>query len=196
MGGVGQGTNSRGTNYQRAMVKTMRRGGVILGLSLTMAVPAGAQEQTPEQKLAALGIALPAVDAPIANYVKAVRSGSLLFTAGHGPCGTLTKDQIGKVGGTLSVDQGAAAARATGVCLLATLRAELGSLSRVRRIVKVLGMVNSAPDFPDHPKVMNGFSDLMVAVFGERGRHARSSVGVAALPGDMAVEIEMIVEVD
>jgi len=186
--------NCQGANCQRT--KTMRWGVMILGLALTMAVPVGAQEQTPEQKLAALGITLPAVDAPVANYVKAVRSGSLLFTAGHGPCGTLTKDQIGKVGGTLSVEQGVAAARATGVCLLATLKTELGSLSRVRRIVKVLGMVNSAPDFPDHPKVMNGFSDLMVAVFGERGRHARSSVGVAALPGDMAVEIEMIVEVD
>ena len=87
-------------------------------------------------------------------------------------------------------------ARATGICLLATLKAELGTLSRVRRIVKVLGMVNSAPTFTEHPKVMNGFSDLMVAVFGERGKHARSSVGVAALPGDMAVEIEMIVEVE
>jgi enamine deaminase RidA (YjgF/YER057c/UK114 family) len=180
------------------MVKTKRWGGVILGLALalTMPVPVGAQEQTPEQKLAALGITLPAVDAPVANYVKAVRSGSLLFTAGHGPCGTPRKDQTGKVGGTLSIEQGAAAARATGVCLLATLKAELGTLSRVRRIVKVLGMVNSAPDFTEHPKVMNGFSDLMVAVFGERGRHARSAVGVAALPFDLAVEIEMIVEVD
>ena len=178
------------------MVKTMRVRGVILGLALVTAMPAAAQEQTPEQKLAALGVTLPAVDAPVANYVKAVRSGQLLFTAGHGPCGTLTKDQIGKVGGTLSIEQGAAAARATGICLLATLKAELGTLSRVRRIVKVLGMVNSAPAFTEHPKVMNGFSDLMVAVFGERGKHARSSVGVAALPGDMAVEIEMIVEVE
>lgn len=194
MGEGCQGTKFQGTNFQGT--RTMRWGGIILGLALASAVPVGAQPQTPEQKLAALGITLPAVDAPVANYVKAVRSGSLLFTAGHGPCGTLTKDQIGKVGGTLSVEQGAAAARATGVCLLATLKTELGTLSRVRRIVKVLGMVNSAPGFTEHPKVMNGFSDLMVAVFGERGKHARSSVGVAALPGDMAVEIEMIVEVD
>jgi enamine deaminase RidA (YjgF/YER057c/UK114 family) len=168
----------------------------VLGLALALVVPAAAQDQTPEQKLAALGVTLPAVEAPIANYVKTVRSGNLLFTAGHGPCGTLTREQIGKVGGTLSIEQGAAAARATGLCLLATLKAELGTLSRVRRIVKVLGMVNSAPGFTEHPKVMNGFSDLMVAVFGERGKHARSSVGVAALPGDMAVEIEIIVEVD
>jgi enamine deaminase RidA (YjgF/YER057c/UK114 family) len=168
----------------------------VLGLTLALVVPAAAQEQTPEQKLAALGLTLPAVEAPIANYVKTVRSGNLLFTSGHGPCGTLTREQIGKVGGTLSIEQGAAAARATGLCLLATLKAELGTLARVRRIVKVLGMVNSAPSFTEHPKVMNGFSDLMVAVFGDRGKHARSSVGVAALPGDMAVEIEMIVEVD
>jgi enamine deaminase RidA (YjgF/YER057c/UK114 family) len=165
-------------------------------LLMIAAQPALAQEQSPEQKLAALGVTLPAVDQPIANYVKVVRSGNLLFTSGHGPCGTLTKEQVGKVGATLSLEQGARAARDTGICLLATLKAELGSLSRVRRIVKVLGMVNSAPTFTEHPKVMNGFSDLMVAAFGDKGRHARSSVGVAALPGDMAVEIEIVVEVE
>jgi enamine deaminase RidA (YjgF/YER057c/UK114 family) len=161
---------------------------------LGLARAAGAQ--SPEDKLKALGITLPTPDSPVANYVKAVRTGNLVFTAGHGPCGVLAPDQKGKVGGTLTVEQGAATARATGICLLATLKAELGSLSRVKRIVKVLGMVNSAPAFTDHPKVMNGFSDLMVEVFGERGRHARSSVGMAALPGDMAVEIEMVVEVE
>ena len=155
-----------------------------------------AQDQTPEQRLASLGITLPAPDRPIANYVKAVRSGNLLFTAGHGPCGTLSAGQKGKVGADLSVEQGARAARETGICLLATLKAEVGDLSRIRRIVKVLGMVNSAPSFTDQPRVMNGFSDLMVAVFGDRGRHARSAVGMASLPGDMAVEIEMIVEVE
>jgi enamine deaminase RidA (YjgF/YER057c/UK114 family) len=165
-------------------------------LALASVHPVAGQEQTPEQKLAALGVTLPAVEAPIANYVKVVRVGNVLYTSGHGPCGPLTPDQKGKVGGTLSIEQGAATARATGVCLLATLKAELGTLSRVRRIVKVLGMVNSAPSFTEHPRVMNGFSDLMVAVFGDRGRHARSAVGVAALPGDMAVEIEMIVEVE
>ena len=155
-----------------------------------------AQEQTPEAKLAALGISLPVVDKPIANYVKAVRTGNLVFTSGHGPCGPLQPDQKGKVGTDLTMEQGAAAARATGICLLATLKAELGSLSRVKRIVKVLGMVNAGPAFADQPKVMNGFSDLMVAVFGDRGRHARSAVGMASLPGDMAVEIEMVVEVE
>ena len=157
---------------------------------------ARAQEPTPEAKLAALGITLPPVDKPIANYVKAVRTGNLVYTSGHGPCGQLQADQKGRVGTDLTIEQGAAAARATGICLLATLKAELGSLSRVKRIVKVLGMVNASPAFADQPKVMNGFSDLMVAVFGDRGRHARSAVGMASLPGDMAVEIEMVVEVE
>ena len=168
----------------------------LVGLLVASAPDAGAQEQTPEAKLAALGITLPSVDKPIANYVKAVRVGNLLYTSGHGPCGQLQPDQKGKVGSDLTIEQGAAAARATGVCLLATLKAELGSLSRVKRIIKVLGMVNATPAFADQPKVMNGFSDLMVAVFGDRGRHARSAVGMASLPGDMAVEIEMVVEVE
>lgn len=169
--------------------------GVAMMLAMIPGV-ASAQPQTPEDRLVALGITLPVPDTPIANYVKAVRVGNLVYTSGHGPCGTLQPDQKGKVGGNLTIEQGAATARATGICLLATLKQELGSLSRVRRIVKVLGMVNSAPAFGDQPKVMNGFSDLMVAVFGDRGRHARSAVGMAALPGDMAVEIEMIVEVE
>ena len=168
----------------------------MLILAAVGSAPARAQEPTPEAKLAALGITLPVVDKPIANYVKAVRVGNLLYTSGHGPCGQLQPDQKGKVGADLTIEQGAAAARATGICLLATLKAELGSLSRVKRIVKVLGMVNAGPAFPDQPKVMNGFSDLMVAVFGDRGRHARSAVGMASLPGDMAVEIEMVVEVE
>jgi enamine deaminase RidA (YjgF/YER057c/UK114 family) len=168
-----------------------------IGVSACLApTPAITQEQTPEARLTAMGITLPQPSAPIANYVNAVRTGNLVFTSGHGPCGALSPEQKGKVGGTLTVEQGAAAARATGICLLATLKGELGSLSRVKRIVKVLGMVNSAPAFTEQPRVMNGFSDLMVAVFGERGRHARSAVGMAALPGDMAVEIEMIVEVE
>ena len=173
-----------------------------LRLALTLALVTGAtgvtrgQDPTPEAKLAALGITLPSVDRPIANYVKAVRTGNLVYTSGHGPCGQLQADQKGRVGTDLTIEQGAAAARATGICLLATLKAELGSLSRVKRIVKVLGMVNASPAFADQPKVMNGFSDLMVAVFGDRGRHARSAVGMASLPGDMAVEIEMVVEVE
>lgn len=181
-------------------VEWVRSGWVGLGLGGLLSVlavsVATAQEPTPEARLAALGITLPVVDKPIANYVKSVRVGSLLYTSGHGPCGPLQPDQKGQVGTTLTIEQGAATARATGICLLATLKAELGSLSRVKRIVKVLGMVNAGPGFGDQPKVMNGFSDLMVAVFGDRGRHARSAVGMASLPGDMAVEIEMVVEVE
>lgn len=173
-----------------------RRAGLTLAALCVAATTVAAQDQTPEARLAAMGITLPTPDKPIANYVKAVRSGNLVFTAGHGPCGALRPDQKGKVGAALTIEQAAAAARETGICLLATLKAELGSLSRIRRIVKVLGMVNSAPSFTDQPRVMNGFSDLMVAVLGDRGRHARSAVGMASLPGDMAVEIEMIVEVE
>ena len=174
-----------------------RLGTVIISVALLGGVDASAQTAAPnpEAKLKALGITLPAVDSPVANYVKAVRVGNLLFLSGHGPCGTLTPDQTGKVGKDLTVEQGAAAARATGICLLATLKSELGDLSKVRRIVKVLGMVNGAETFGEQPKVMNGFSDLMVEVFGDRGRHARSSVGMGSLPGNMAIEIEMIVEV-
>ena len=174
-------------------MKSLSVAGIVL-VCLGAAAAAGAQ--TPEDKLKALGITLPTPAKPIANYVKAVRTGNLVFTSGHGPCNTLTPDQMGKVGATLTIEQGAATARATGICLLATLKAELGDLARVKRIVKVLGMVSSAPGFTDQPKVMNGFSDLMVEVFGERGRHARSAVGMASLPGDLAVEIEMVVEVE
>jgi enamine deaminase RidA (YjgF/YER057c/UK114 family) len=174
-------------------MRSLSVAGIVLACLGAAAV---AEAQTPEDKLKALGITLPAPSKPIANYVKAVRAGNLVFTSGHGPCNELTPDQKGKVGATLTIEQGAATARATGICLLATLKAELGDLSRVRRIVKVLGMVNSAPSFTDQPKVMNGFSDLMVEVFGERGRHARSAVGMVSLPGDLAVEIEMVVEVE
>lgn len=170
--------------------------GALTALLLVTTGAVGAEAQTPEAKLAELGITLPAVDKPIANYVKSVRVGNLVYTSGHGPCGPLQPDQKGRVGTDLTIEQGAATARATGICLLATLKAELGSLSRVKRIVKVLGMVNAGAGFGDQPKVMNGFSDLMVAVFGDRGRHARSAVGMASLPGDMAVEIEMVVEVE
>lgn len=149
----------------------------------------------PEAKLREMNIALPTPSAPVANYVKAVRTGNLIFLAGAGP----QKDgkyTTGKVGADLSIEQGYEAARLTGINQLAVLKAELGDLRKVKRIVKVLGMVNCNPDFADQPEVINGFSDLMVAVFGEKGKHARSAVGMAALPRNMAVEVEMIVEVE
>jgi enamine deaminase RidA (YjgF/YER057c/UK114 family) len=127
--------------------------------------------------------------------VTAVRSGNLLFTSGHGPLKDGRVAFQGKVGRELTVEQGQEAARLTGLNLLATLRDALGSLDRVRRVVKVLGMVQCADDFTDQPKVINGFSDLVVEVFGDAGRHARSAVGMGSLPFGIPVEIEMIVEI-
>ena len=151
--------------------------------------------QTPEDNLRKLGIALPEVTEPVGSYVHCVRAGNLLFLAGKGPQkdGQYVK---GKLGRELSTEEGFAAARLTGIIQIAVLRKELGSLSKVKRIVKVNGFVNSDSNFYDHPKVINGYSDLMIQVFGEKGKHARTSLGVAALPFNMAVEVEMIVEVE
>ena len=148
--------------------------------------------EDPEGRLRALGLVLPGPDVPVANYVSAVRTGSLVFLAAHGECGTPVR---GKVGSEVSLDSAYASARRVALCLLGTLKAELGDLRRVARVVRVFGMVNSAPDFTDQPKVINGCSDLLVAVFGDRGRHARAAVGVASLPEGLSVEIEMVVEV-
>jgi enamine deaminase RidA (YjgF/YER057c/UK114 family) len=155
-----------------------------------------AQKTDFDKKLKELGVELFAPAAPMANYVRAVRTGNLLYLAGHGPARADGSYITGKVGKELTAEQGAQAARQTGIALLSTLRNELGDLNKVKRIVKVLGMVNCTEEFTEQPKVMNGFSDLMVAVFGERGKHARSAVGMHALPGNIAVEIEMIVEVE
>lgn len=153
-------------------------------------------QQTPEEKIAALGFTLPPTTAPIANYVKWVKVGNVLYTAGHGPTNAQGETIKGKLGATLTIEQGYDAARLTGLQLLATLKSAIGDLSKVKRIVKVLGLVNCTDTFGDQPKVMNGFSDLMVAVFGEKGKHARSAVGTNALPNGMAIEIEMIVELE
>jgi enamine deaminase RidA (YjgF/YER057c/UK114 family) len=149
-----------------------------------------------EKRLKELNIRLDAVSPPVANYVNAVRTGNLLFLAGKGgPPGADGKRPQGKVGREFTVEQAYREARATGLELLAVMRHELGSLDRVKRVVKVLGMVNAVPDFQDHPKVINGCSDLFVEVFGERGKHARSAVGMGSLPMQIPVEIECIVEV-
>ena len=151
---------------------------------------------TPEEKLEELGIALPSAPTPIANYVPAVRTGNLLYLSGSGPAaGPDGKAPRGKLGAGMTVQEGYDAARLVGVGVISRLKEELGDLGRVVRIVKVLSMVNSAPDFTDQPAVTNGFSDLMVGVFGERGRHARSAVGMSSLPMGIPVEIEIIVEV-
>jgi enamine deaminase RidA (YjgF/YER057c/UK114 family) len=150
-----------------------------------------------EATLKARGITLPPPTTPLANYVGAVRSGNLLYLSGHGPMREGKPLATGKVGRDLTVEQGYQAAREVGLGLLATTRATLGSLDRVKRVVKVLGMVNCADDFGDQPKVVNGFSDLMVEVFGEAvGKHARSAVGMAGLPLGIPVEIEMVLEVE
>ncbi len=151
-----------------------------------------------DARLKERNIQLPESTKPIANYVGAVRVGNLLFVSGHGPLRTDGKPSArGKLGRELSVEQGYQVAREVGLNLLATVRGTLGSLDRVKRIVKVLGMVASAEGFGDQPKVINGFSDLMVEVFGpEIGKHARSAVGLAELPMGIPVEIEMVVEVE
>lgn len=149
-----------------------------------------------EAKLEQLGIKLPEPPKPVANYVGAVRTGKLIFLAGAGPLKEDGSYITGRLGQDLTIEQGYQAARQTGIIQLASLKAELGDLNKVKRIVKVLGMVSSAPSFTDQPKVINGFSDLIVEVFGDRGRHARSAVGMAALPMNIPVEVEMIVEVE
>jgi enamine deaminase RidA (YjgF/YER057c/UK114 family) len=161
------------------------------------AQPAAAQgaAMDPEARLKELGITLPTPGAPIANYVNAVQTGNLLFLAGKGPLQVDGKDVVGRLGKDMTIEQGYQAARSTAIAHLAVLKKELGDLKRVVRIVKVLGMVNSDPAFTQQPAVVNGYSDLMVAVFGEKGKHARSAVGMATLPGGIPVEVEVVVEI-
>jgi len=149
----------------------------------------------PEQKLTNLGIKLHELSIPKANYVHAVRTGNLIFLAGKGPSNEKGESVKGKLGKDLDTDEGYAASRLVGVQQLSVLKAELGNLNKVKRIVKVNGMVNAIPEFMDHSLVINGFSDLMVEVFGARGKHARAAVGMGSLPNNIAVEIEMVVEV-
>jgi enamine deaminase RidA (YjgF/YER057c/UK114 family) len=148
-----------------------------------------------EERLKELGLELPPAATPVANYVPAVRAGNLVFLSGHGPVG---KDRLiaGKLGAGLTVEEGYQAARLVALGLLGSLKSLIGDLDRVRRIVKLLGMVNCDPAFMEHPRVVDGASDLLVEVFGEKGRHARSAVGMNALPFNIAVEIEMIVELE
>lgn len=155
-----------------------------------------AQKTDYAKRLKEAGVELTAPSKPIANYVKAVRTGNLLYLAGHGPTRADGTNITGKVGKDLTLEQGIEAARVTAISLLSTLQAELGDLNKVKRIVKVNAWVNCQSDFADQPKVVNGCSDLLVAIFGEKGKHARAAVGTNALPSNIAVEIEMIVEVE
>jgi len=154
------------------------------------------QAQDAEQKLKEKNIVLSTPGKPVANYVNAVRVGNLLYLAGKGPTKPDGTNIMGKVGKDLTIEQGYEAARLVAINHLAVLKAELGSLNKVKRIVKVLGMVNCDANFTDQPKVVNGYSDLMVEIFGEKGKHARSAVGMYALPNNIAVEVEVIVEVE
>jgi enamine deaminase RidA (YjgF/YER057c/UK114 family) len=149
---------------------------------------------TPEARVAALGLDLPEPPARRGNYVSAVRTGNLIFLSGHGPVRPDGSRVTGKVGRDVDLAGAQEAARLTGLGLLRAMRDELGSLDRVVRIVKVLGMVNCAPGFNETPAVINGCSDLLVEVFGDAGRHARSAVGMAELPFDISVEIELVAE--
>ncbi len=180
-------------------------GGALLALTSGEAAVAEASEAsavglsqgvTPEQRLRELGIELPPPPRPVAVYVPAVRTGNILFTAGHTPRYPDGSPMPGKIGADMTVEQGYAAARVAGLNLLSTVRDTLGSLDEVVRLVKVLGMVNCTPDFGQQPQVINGFSELLVEVFGEeRGKGGRSAVGMASLPANMPVELEAIFEV-
>ena len=152
--------------------------------------------QDAETKLKEKGIVLMTPSSPVANYVNVVRVGNMLYLAGKGPLKADNTYITGKVGKDLTIEQGYEAARLAAIAHLAVLKNELGSLNKVKRIVKVLGMVNCTEDFKDQPKVINGYSDLMVEIFGDKGKHARSAVGMYALPFNMAVEVEVIVEVE
>jgi len=161
------------------------------------AVAAGAQAFDPEARLAELGIELYEPPPPVANYVKAVQTGNLVFLAGHGPTQLDGSGYVtGQVGVDLTIEEGYAAARLVGIALLSSLKAEIGDLSRVKRIVRVFGMVNAPAGFTQQPEVINGASDLLVEVFGERGKHARAAVGMGSLPRNISVEIEMVVEIE
>lgn len=155
-----------------------------------------ANAQDPEAKLREKGIVLQEPSKPVANYVNVVRVGNLLYLAGKGPKRPDGTDITGKVGKDLTIEQGYQAARTVAIQHIAVIKAEIGNLKKVKRIVKVLGMVNCEAGFPDQPKVINGYSDMMVEIFGEKGKHARSAVGMIALPNNIAVEVEVIVEIE
>ena len=161
----------------------------------TSPTQAASAAQTPYQRLAALGIELPPPPPPIANFVTHVREGNVLYLSGQGPRELDGHLHSGKVGGDVGVDRAYQHARLTGINLLAVMHGALGDLSRVKRVVKLLGMVNAVPHFEDHPSVINGCSDLFIEVFGEAGQHARSAVGFGSLPGNITVEIEAIVAI-
>lgn len=164
--------------------------------TLALLIGAGAAAETPEERLEAAGYTLPEPTQPVAVYVTRVQTGNLLFLSGHGECGPLEDITRGKVGRDVTVEEGKRSAERVGLCMLATIKDEVGELSRVKRFVRILGMVNATEDFTQQPQVINGFSELMVVAFGEEGKAARAAVGMASLPSNIAVEIEAIVELN
>jgi enamine deaminase RidA (YjgF/YER057c/UK114 family) len=173
----------------------MKRLSIVL-LTLAISFASSGQKIDFDKKLKELGVELFPPSKPVANYVKAVRVGNLLFISGHGPTKADGSNITGKIGKDLTIEQGYEAAKLTATGIISTLKAELGDLNKVKRIVKVNGWVNCNPDFTEQPKVVNGCSDLMVALFGEKGKHARAAMGAIALPSNIAIEIEMVVEVE
>ncbi|HKL51761.1 MAG TPA: RidA family protein [Wenzhouxiangellaceae bacterium] len=163
---------------------------IIAGLMLFAASAASAE--TPEDRLAAAGHTLPEPTSPVATYVTWRRAGDLLYLSGHGECGD--EFTTGKVGDDLTLEQGRRSAELTGLCMLATIKSAVGELSKVKQVLQITGMVNATEDFTDHPRVINGFSDLFVLAFGDAGKGARAAVGMASLPSNIAVEIQAIVE--
>lgn len=152
---------------------------------------------TAEERLQALNVTLPPAPKPVAKYKTSVQVGNMLYVSGHGPLKADGKLMTGRVGDDMTLEEGKAAARQVGLAIIATLKANLGSLNKIKRVIKSLGMVNSTADFKDHPQVINGFSELMAEVFGEdAGVGARSAVGMGSLPGNIPVEIEVIFEVE
>lgn len=169
----------------------------LLLIAFTFFLLSNMTAQTVEEKIKQMGLELPVASKPIANYVKYVQTGNLIFLSGHGPTKADGSNITGKVGKDLTIEQGYEASKITALSLIATLKDALGGdLRRVKRIVKVNGYVNCLPEFTEQPKVINGCSDLLVALFGDKGKHARAAMGMVALPTNIAVEIEMIVEIE
>jgi enamine deaminase RidA (YjgF/YER057c/UK114 family) len=176
-------------------MRSVAAGGALALAAAVMPTTAFAQDADPEARLAEMGITLPERDISTPAFDRAVQTGNLVFLSGHGPCGEWDGTGRGKVPSEVSPEDANLVARQVAICLLASLKAHLGDLNRVNRIVRVFGMVNSEPDFTGHSGVMNGASELLNEVFGARGRHVRAAVGMGSLPVNLTVEIEMVVEV-
>ncbi len=180
----------------KSLITILLAAGLLISCADEQAQQTTGNDHDIAERLSELGIELTEPGPPVANFVYAVQTGNLVFLSGHGPDRPEGGQVTGKLGtDELTLEEGQEAARLTGIALLASLQQKIGDLNRVERIVKVNGMVNADPSFTQHSQVVNGFSDLMVEIFGDKGRHARASIGMSSLPGDIAVEIDMVVEI-